>query len=204
VIASPIATALTSTYRRYASLPAAQRFVYHAAPMSSEPEYFRVCSTCRKQIGFEQAYYVCSVTTCNRKRTGLFFCSLDCWNAHVPIVRHRDAWAEKVVAPTRSAYALQQQNSERDPNNESLQAAPQPKGASRTMVSDDPPLPVEALIVVSKLKAYVRARSGMNTSDSVVEVLSDHLRSLANEAIRNAGRDGRKTVMDRDFLPLLK
>jgi len=53
--------------------------------------------------------------------------------------------------------------------------------------------------VVSKLKQYVRERSGMNTSDSVVEVLSDALRTLADRAIRNAQRDGRKTVLDRDF-----
>jgi histone H3/H4 len=43
----------------------------------------------------------------------------------------------------------------------------------------------------------------MNTSDGVVEVLSDHLRKLCVEAIRNAARDGRKTVLDRDFAPLL-
>jgi histone H3/H4 len=57
----------------------------------------------------------------------------------------------------------------------------------------------EVLIVVSKLKKYIRARSGMNTSDAVVPVLSDHLRKLCEEAIANATRDGRKTVMDRDF-----
>ena len=57
----------------------------------------------------------------------------------------------------------------------------------------------EELIVVSKLKKYIRARSGMNTSDAVVPVLSDHLRRLCDEAIGNATRDGRKTVMDRDF-----
>jgi histone H3/H4 len=57
--------------------------------------------------------------------------------------------------------------------------------------------------VVSKLKAYVKARSGMNTSDNVTSVLSEHLRKLCNEAIRNAARDGRKTVLDRDFTPLV-
>jgi len=64
-------------------------------------------------------------------------------------------------------------------------------------------LPKDVLIVISKLKTYVRARSGMNTSDGVVSVLSDHLRKLCAEAIRNAARDGRKTVMERDFEPLL-
>jgi hypothetical protein len=57
----------------------------------------------------------------------------------------------------------------------------------------------EILIVASKLKAYVRARSGMNTSDAVLDVLSDAVRALCDEAIQGAKRDGRKTVMDRDF-----
>jgi histone H3/H4 len=55
------------------------------------------------------------------------------------------------------------------------------------------------LVVVSKLKAYVRERSGMSTSDAVMELLSDRLRALCNEAIRSAQRDGRRTVMERDF-----
>jgi histone H3/H4 len=59
--------------------------------------------------------------------------------------------------------------------------------------------PREVLIVVSKLKAYVRATSGMNTSDGIVEVLSDRIRTLCDDAVRNAKNDGRKTVMARDF-----
>jgi hypothetical protein len=55
------------------------------------------------------------------------------------------------------------------------------------------------LIVASKLKSYVRARSGMNTSNGVLDVLSDSVRALCDEAIRSARRDGRKTIMDRDF-----
>ena len=65
--------------------------------------------------------------------------------------------------------------------------------------SDEADLPRDVLVVVSKLKAYVRARSGMNTSDNVVGALSDHLRKICDEAIRNAAQEGRKTVMDRDF-----
>ena len=56
--------------------------------------YFRLCSSCKKELPFQSAYYVCSVSTCNRKRTGLTFCSLPCFEAHVPTVRHREAWAE--------------------------------------------------------------------------------------------------------------
>jgi histone H3/H4 len=61
----------------------------------------------------------------------------------------------------------------------------------------------DVLIVVSKLKKYVRDRSGMNTSDSVTQVLSDHVRALCREAIRQAGQDGRRTVLDRDFTKVL-
>jgi histone H3/H4 len=57
----------------------------------------------------------------------------------------------------------------------------------------------DVLVVASKLKNYIRAQSGMNTSSAVIEVLSDKLRVLCDQAIENAKRDGRKTVMDRDF-----
>ena len=60
-------------------------------------------------------------------------------------------------------------------------------------------VPQEVLVVVSKLKSYIKARSGMNTSDGVIPVLSDEIRKLCDRAIQNASRDGRKTVMDRDF-----
>ena len=57
----------------------------------------------------------------------------------------------------------------------------------------------ETLIVASKLKNYIRSKSGMNTSGAVIEVLSGKVRQLCDQAIEAAKRDGRKTVMDRDF-----
>jgi len=57
----------------------------------------------------------------------------------------------------------------------------------------------EVLVVVSKLKNYIRDASGMNTSSSCAEVISELVRSLCNQAIERAKNDGRKTVMDRDF-----
>ncbi len=57
----------------------------------------------------------------------------------------------------------------------------------------------EVLVVASKLKDYIRKKSGMNTSASVLEALSNKLRSLCDQAIENAKTEGRKTVMDRDF-----
>jgi len=55
------------------------------------------------------------------------------------------------------------------------------------------------LIVVSKLKSYIRAKSGMNTAGNVPPRLSEIIRGLCDSAIEQARRDGRKTVMDRDF-----
>ena len=59
--------------------------------------------------------------------------------------------------------------------------------------------PVEVLVIASRLKEYVRARSGMNTSDAVLRVLSDRVRTLCDGAIRSAHAAERKTVLDRDF-----
>ena len=57
----------------------------------------------------------------------------------------------------------------------------------------------EVLVVASKLKNYIRAKSGMNTSASVLGVLSEKVRLLCDQAIESARADGRKTVKDRDF-----
>lgn len=58
----------------------------------------------------------------------------------------------------------------------------------------------EVLLVVSKLKNYIRATSGMNTSGNVPEKLTAIVQDLCRRAVENAKNDGRKTVMDRDFL----
>ncbi len=57
----------------------------------------------------------------------------------------------------------------------------------------------ETLVVASKLKNYIREKSGMNTSAAVIDVLSTKLRRMCDEAVERAKQDGRKTVMDRDF-----
>jgi histone H3/H4 len=57
----------------------------------------------------------------------------------------------------------------------------------------------ETLVVASKVKTYVRAKSSMNTSASVIDALSEKVRQLCDRAIEAAKADGRKTVMDRDF-----
>src|SRR3954452_9731871 len=69
--------------------------------------YWRKCTTCKKPIGFRQKYWICSVSSCNRVRTDLVFCDLRCFDAHVPVMNHRDAGAFEKMAPT--AHVLQQE-----------------------------------------------------------------------------------------------
>lgn len=164
--------------------------------------YWRRCSSCKREIGFTRTYWVCSVSTCNRKRTGLVFCTTSCWDVHLPLMNHREAWAEERRAPTREEWAREQQaeKAERPAKVEGIFREPQ-----RRIVATPPPARApaaesrEVLVVVSKLKAYVREVSGMNTSDAVMELLSDKLRELCRDAIKSAQRDGRRTVMERDF-----
>lgn len=58
----------------------------------------------------------------------------------------------------------------------------------------------EVLVVASKLKAYIKEKGGMNTSAAVLPALSEKIRRLCDQAIEAAKNDGRKTVMDRDFV----
>ena len=44
----------------------------------------------------------------------------------------------------------------------------------------------DVLIVVSKVKKYIRDRRGMNTSDAVANALGEHVRTICDEAIRAA------------------
>ncbi len=57
----------------------------------------------------------------------------------------------------------------------------------------------EVLIVASKLKNYIREKSGMNTSAAVMDALTDKLKQMCDQAVERAKSEGRKTVMDRDF-----
>lgn len=210
--------------------------------MAEESEGWRRCSSCKDWIAFEQAHYVCSVSTCNRKRTGLVFCSVSCWEVHVPMMRHRDSGAVEGRAPTREAHARaerearekdaakgvrresrpeqaavsppatsQSRSGERSASAPSAafpeeaservigsEASPRAEGpVAKLDLSDD--FPIDVLIVASKLKQYIKARSGMNTSDATLKVLSEHVRALCDGAIRSAAGNERKTVMDRDF-----
>ena len=57
----------------------------------------------------------------------------------------------------------------------------------------------EVLVVVSKLKNYIRSAAGMYTAGNVAPKLSAVIKELCDQAVEKAKADGRKTVMDRDF-----
>ncbi len=171
-------------------------------------DVWSVCSACRTDIGFGSVHWVCSVSTCNQSRTRLVFCSVACWDSHLSTVRHRDAGAVEALAPTRDDddHPVKERVSVVAPPASAAPPAvarPPATAASVTAHAGGPALSNayahdDVLIVVSKLKKYIRDRSGMNTSDAVADLLAEHVRSVCDEAIRAAARDGRKTVLDRD------
>jgi histone H3/H4 len=164
-----------------------------------EGSFFKRCNTCKGDIDFGADYYLCSVSTCNRKGTDFSFCSVECWEAHVPIFRHRDAWAAERHAPTAAPAApavAETPGTEPEIPRLTDDVTPAPLN-----LRDRNEIPRDILVVASKLKAYIRARSGMNTSEGVLAVLSDAIRDLCDDAIHRAAAAERKTVMDRDVPP---
>jgi len=208
-------------------------------------ETWMKCTACRTDIAFSSKYFQCSVSTCNRARMRLVFCSVPCWDSHVATLRHRDAWAEDKIAPSRDAWERELADQPPEPARapaptrlsapapssarpetlrgslappassarpETLRGSPPAPPATappRRIVGEAPPAPEggpalqdvadrDILIVMSKLKKYIKDRSGMNCSDAVADVLSEHVRALCDDSIRAAGRDERKTVLDRD------
>lgn len=158
-------------------------------------QVWRPCSSCKKPIGFNAKYYVCSVSTCNGQRTGYVFCSVPCFERHLPIARHKDAAAIEKKSPVTASAAVSE-NSPSQPNKvyaTQLQTKPSSTSTLKT------PIPRDVLIIASRLKEYIFARSEYNTSGAVMDVLSDHVRIVCDRAIDNARAEGRKTVMDRDF-----
>lgn len=78
-------------------------------------DHWRKCSSCKKNIAFKQKFWICSVTTCQRTRTGLVFCEVSCFDAHLPLLRHREAWALEKTAPSRDDWKAQIDSGELKP-----------------------------------------------------------------------------------------
>lgn len=143
--------------------------------MENTKEIMRNCCVCKKPIMVGSQYYHCSVSTCNKKSNPQSYCSIQCWDVHVPVMNHKGAWACEETAVSAT-------------------------GVRKIVASThSPSTPKEILIVASKLKQYVKDTSDFNTSANVMDTLSDIVRMLCDKAIENARAQGRKTLMDRDF-----
>jgi histone H3/H4 len=152
---------------------------------------WRRCSACKKPIALGAVYWACNVSTCNQKRTALAFCTVSCWEVHLPGANHRESWAVEKRAPSTPEPGAA-------PAPSALARAPERRLVRPAPAAVPEKAPREVLIVASRLKDYVRARVGYNTSDRVLEALSDIVRRVMDQAIENARRDGRMTVLERD------
>ncbi len=145
---------------------------------------WRRCGSCKKPIQYSGAYYWCGIASC--KKTA--YCSMSCFDDHIPIMRHKDAWAQELIAPEKP-------DSDTNASESRITTARLviPKQNSKAEI------PHDILVVASKLKEYIRVRSGLNTSANVLERLSDMIRLQCDKAMERAMEDRRKTVMDKDF-----
>jgi hypothetical protein len=152
--------------------------------MSEVSHLWKKCSACKKPILLGSQYYECSVSTCTSERTGYVFCSVGCWEAHIPGASHRSS------AGAIEKYAPKTLEARRIIPTATIAAAAVGKSSSMSH---------EVLVVVSKMKQYIRDTSDFNTSEDVNQVLSNMVRIACDRAIEKAKAQGRKTVMAKDF-----
>lgn len=177
----------------------------------SQQQFWKKCSSCKREIGFQTAYYLCSVSTCKHKRTGFRFCSVPCWDAHLGYANHRDAWAEEERSPSRTEYEAEMRESEpggggaqpREPVrkivNSTATSAPFTGPSSPSSVTGTgKQIKVETLVVVSRVKDLVRDQSEFNASQCFIDALTQKVVTECLNAIEKAKVAGRKTVMGRD------
>lgn len=156
-----------------------------------DQNYWRKCIVCKKEINFSTKYYKCSIKSCDKKRSPAQFCSVDCWDVHRSIMSHKSAWAEEYHSPTKQEWLASES---KEPKVRIVSAKKDVPLQANTNVNTE-----DVLVVVSKLKAFVKETTGLNTSADVIPVLSDILREACLKSAQNAHRDERKTLMARDF-----
>lgn len=160
------------------------------------------CSTCKKELPYSSKFYECSVSTCKHKRKGFQFCSVQCWDAHLGFMNHREAWAEEKTAPAFQESSAQGGEEEvRVPRKTII--APKISGessAARPLQKTTGSLPkTDTLVVVSKVKQLIKEQSDFNTSQCAIDALTKKVVEESLKAIEAAKQSGRKTVMGRDF-----
>ena len=153
-------------------------------------DFWRKCIVCKNEINFSTKYYKCSVSSCDKKRSPAQFCSVNCWDVHRSIMSHKSAGADEYQSPSKKDWVMSEKNS-------SKVRVVRPKSEVTNLNLSSPS--DEILVVVSKLKAYVKERSGLNTSADVMPELSNIIRKECDKAIERAKQSERKTLMARDF-----
>lgn len=170
--------------------------------------FWRKCSSCKKEIPLKSKYYECSVSTCTGIRTGYVFCSISCFETHLPGAKHRNAGAIEKISPATThsidtnTYITQPVRRLVNPQVSSQSHTStyiNNSSTAKAAITNKSAMSDEVLIVVSKTKQFIKDLSDMNTSEEVNQVLSDLIRRECEKAIASARNDGRKTVMARDF-----
>lgn len=164
--------------------------------------YWKKCSVCKREISFGTAYQVCSVSTCQSKRTGLTFCSVECWDSHLGFANHRSSSAEERRSPSAEAYRSEQAAARANPTLPSNQEKP----AKRRIVASPDRTPnapgkikTDTLVVVSKVKQLINDLAGFNTSQCGIDALTQKVVEECQKGIAEARSAERKTVMGRDI-----
>jgi hypothetical protein len=171
--------------------------------MMKEATTWEKCVHCGKGIPFGRAYWLCSVSTCNKKSSPMRFCSVDCWEPHVSVLNHKNAYAEENKAPYQAATQSFASNTTTATSTTSA-----PREGRRIMAANpvaekahqqEAEGEADVLVVVSKVKKYVKDQCDFNVSANVSEKLSEIVRRELDKAILQCKKTERKTLMDRDF-----
>jgi hypothetical protein len=169
----------------------------------ADPTYWKRCSSCKKEIPFGAAYQRCSVSTCNSRKTGLSFCSVNCWDAHLGFANHRESSALEERAPSKAQFLREQSDQQEktmsDTTNKRVIVRPSVDEEGSGGVAPVQLMEVDSLVVVSKVKKLIRDQSSFNTSQCAVDALTQVVVKECLRAIESAKANGRKTVMGRDF-----
>ncbi|HIE66183.1 MAG: hypothetical protein ABGX83_06880 [Nitrospira sp.] len=169
---------------------------------------WKCCSTCKKEIPFGSVYHLCSVSTCRRKTTGLIFCRISCWDAHLGFANHRSSYAEEATAPSYQSYVKDQEDRNKREGQEKDTPALEktsrrilcPIPNTRTVPRHASDIETDTLVVVSKIKNLIREQSDFKTSQCAIDALTKKVIDECLKAIEHARVSERKTVMGRDVV----
>jgi len=93
---------------------------------------WKKCTMCKKTIGFNTAYLICSVSTCNTKRAAMVFCDEKCWDAHLPVMRHREAFFSQKKSP--GSLAEEQRLEDREKQSKKTVLDVKPKAVTSSVI----------------------------------------------------------------------